>query len=132
MEWKVCQSLWRAFGRLVPGMANASITLSFARPDGTDEEMEVVTFEKGAFNFTCTPGVAGSWTVTARWQSDKGYYSSAYSENMPIEVAALPTPPPPPNGGGRGTPIEYFYAIVAAVVIIAVIIGAVAMRRRAK
>ena len=118
-------------GNLAPGMANASITLIFVRPDGTDDEMQVVTFEKGAFNFTYKPDVAGDWTVTARWQSDRGYYTSACSENLSIEVA-LSTPPPPPNGGGKGIPIEYFYAMIAAAVIIAGIIGAVAMRRRAK
>jgi len=56
-------------------------------------DLPAATGEKGAFNFTCTPDVSGNWAVTARWQSDRGHYSSAYSENMPIEVAAPLTPP---------------------------------------
>jgi outer membrane protein assembly factor BamB len=119
-------------GHLVPGMANAPIMLAFVKPDGTVIEVQVATVEKGAFNFTYTPDAIGNWTVTTQWQSDRGYYSSAYSKDRPIEVVAAPTPPPPPKGGGTGIPTEYFYATVAAVVILAIAIAALVLRRRAK
>ena len=119
------------FGHLVPGMANASIMLIFVRPDGTVDDVQVVTFEKGAFNFTYKPDVAGNWTVVARWQSDKGYWSSAYSKDASIEVV-VPTPALP-NEGGTGMPMEYFYAIVvAAVIIVTVAVGYVYMKRTKK
>ena len=110
------------FGSLVPGMANATIMLVFVKPDGTVINMQVVTFEKGAFNFTYTPDAIGNWTVTAWWQSDKGYYSSAYSKNVLIEVVA----------GGAGIPAEYFYAIVAAAVIIVTAIAGYTYLKRTK
>jgi outer membrane protein assembly factor BamB len=117
----------KGFGSLVPGKANASVVLSFAKPDGIVDDVQVATVEKGVFNFTYTPDVAGNWTVTAQWKSDKGYWSSAYSEHVPLDVAmaSTPTPSPPPE---RGLPMEYFYAIV----IIVIAIAAVALRRRAK
>ena len=110
-------------GHLVPEMANAPIMLTFVKPDGKVDEVPVATFEKGDFTFSYTPDVAGNWTVAARWQSDKGYYNSAYSEKTPIEVA-ISTP--------SRMPIEYFYAIVAAIVIIVIAIAAVVQRRRVK
>ncbi len=119
-------------GHLVPGMANASIMLSFVKPDGTVDNLQVATFEMGAFNFTYAPDAVGDWTVTAWWQSDKDYYSSAHSNDTSIEVEAAPTAPPSPNEGGTAIPVEYFYVIVAAIVMIVVVIVAVVLRRRAK
>jgi outer membrane protein assembly factor BamB len=110
------------FGQLVPGMANASIVVTFVKPDGTVDDVQITTVEKGTFNFTYTPDAAGNWTITARWQSDKGYYNSAYSEETPIEVVVT----------GTGIPIEYFYAIVAAIAILVIVIAVVVHRRRAK
>jgi outer membrane protein assembly factor BamB len=106
-------------GSLVPGKANASIVLSFVKPDDTVINMQVVTSEKGTFNFTYTPDVVGDWTVAAQWQSDKGYYASAYSEHVPVEVALAPTPtptptPPPP----KGLPLEYIIIIAASIAVV--------------
>jgi len=108
------------FGQLIPGMANASIVVTFVKPDGTVDDVQITTVEKGIFNFTYRPDVAGNWTVNARWQSTKGYYNSVYSEETPIEVAAT------------GIPIEYFYAIAAVIVILVIVIAVVVHRRRAK
>jgi len=106
-------------GRLVPGMADASILLDFVRPDGTVDNMQVVTVQKGVFNFTYKPDVVGNWTVVAQWKSTNGYYSSAYSDHVPVEVALAPTPtptptPPPP----KGLPAEYIIAIVASIALV--------------
>jgi outer membrane protein assembly factor BamB len=119
-------------GHLVPGMANATIMLTFVKPDGAMNDIQVATSEKGVFNFTYTPDAIGNWTITARWQSDEGYYSSAYSKDTPIEVAAASTLTPTPGGGGTGTSAEYFYAIAAAIFIILIAIAAVVFRRRKK
>ena len=113
------------FGHLVPSMANASIMVSFVRPDGTVIDMQVATSEKGAFNFAYTPDVVGNWTVDAQWQSDKGYYPSAYSEHAPLEVTVAPH-------GGANMPIEYIYAAVIAIVIIIVALLGYAYVKRTK
>jgi outer membrane protein assembly factor BamB len=74
------------FGSLSPAYPNASITVSIVKPDGSVTDLQVTTSKTGAFNFTCTPDVAGNWTVAAQWQTDKSYYTSAYSENAIIQV----------------------------------------------
>jgi outer membrane protein assembly factor BamB len=111
------------FGHLVPGMANASIIVSFVKPDGTVIDVQVVTFEKGAFNFIYTPDVAGNWTVVAQWQSDKGYCTSSYSELALMEVTAAPE---------NKLPAEYIYAAVIALAVIVVVLLGYAYVKRGK
>jgi outer membrane protein assembly factor BamB len=73
-------------GALSPAYPNASITVSIINPDGSSTDLQVTTSKNGVFNFTYTPDIAGSWTVAAQWQTDKSYYTSAYSENAIIQV----------------------------------------------
>ena len=103
-------------GQLTPEIAYAPITVTFVKPDGTMDDIQVTTLENGTFDFTYTPDVVGKWAVNAWWQSDKGYYSSAYSEDIPLEVVSEQPPPP----ATTGVPTEYVYA-AAAIIIIAVI-----------
>lgn len=110
------------FGTLVPGMANASILVSLIKPDGAVIDMQVATSEKGAFNFTYTPDIAGNWTVVAQWWSDRGYYSSSYSELVPMEVAAAPE---------NKLPAEYVYAaVIVLAAIVSVLLAYTYMKRR--
>ena len=102
------------FGNLFPGYPNASIIVSFIKPDGSVIDLQIVTSNKGAFNFTYTPDVAGNWAVAAQWHSDKGYYTSAVSEQVPMEVSSEPIE-------GGNLPKEY--AVAAGIVIIIVIVS---------
>jgi outer membrane protein assembly factor BamB len=117
-------------GYLVPGMPNASITLSFVKPDGAVVNVQVTTSENGFFDFTYTPNAIGNWAVTAAWQSDRGYYNSACSEKALLDVAPAPTPTLTPS-----PPMEWFglppaYVIIFVIVAIAVVIlGFVYIRR---
>lgn len=117
-------------GQLVPGMANASVVLTFVRPDGSVDEVSAVTLEKGFFSFNYTPSAVGNWTVAAQWQSDRQYYDSASSGVSPLEVVAAPTPSPSPKGGGQGVPVEYFDALLAVVVIALIVLALLVFRRR--
>jgi outer membrane protein assembly factor BamB len=101
-------------GYLVPGMPNASITLSFVKPDGAVVNMQVTTSEKGFFDFTYTPDATGDWAVTAEWQSDRGYFNSACSEKALLEVTSAPTPTPTPT---PSPPMEWFGMPPALVII---------------
>jgi outer membrane protein assembly factor BamB len=110
------------FGTLVPEMANASILVSFVKPDGAAIDVQVATSEKGAFSFTYTPDIAGNWTVVAQWWSDKGYYSSSYSELASLEVTAAPE---------NKLPAEYVYAaVIVLAAIVAVLLAYAYMKRR--
>ena len=97
-------------GFLFPGYPNASILLSFLKPDGSVIDLQTVTSYKGAFNFTYTPDVAGNWAVAAQWHSDKGYYTSAYGE-VPVEVSS------------EGNLPAGYVAAAAVIVIVIVIVG---------
>jgi outer membrane protein assembly factor BamB len=115
-------------GQLAPGIAYAPITVTFVKPSGTMDDIQVTALDNGAFNFTYTPDIVGKWAVTASWKSDKGYYRSAYSEDMHLEVVEQQHSTPPAT---TGIPMEYVYAIVAviAIVIIAAV-GYLYMKRR--
>jgi len=90
--------------------------VTFVKPDGTKDDIEVTALERGTFNFTYTPDVVGGYIVSAWWQSDKGYYCSAYSEKVSLEVRP-----------------QYIYAIAAIVVIVAIaIIVYIYSKRRKK
>jgi len=98
-------------GQLTPGIAYVSVMVTFVKPDGTIDDIQVTTLEKGAFDFVYTPDIVGKWSVSARWQSDKGYYRSAYSADVPLEV------------GGACISLEYIYVIVAVIVIVVIAIA---------
>jgi outer membrane protein assembly factor BamB len=100
-------------GRLTPGIANESIMLTFIKPDGSEYTAQVTTSEKGNFDFTYTPDVAGKWNVSAQWQTDRGYYTSTQSEQALMEVNAP---------ASASLPGEYVYAVVIAFVIIAIVL----------
>ena len=100
-------------GRLTPGIAHESIMLTFLKPDSSEYTVQVTTSEKGSFNFTYTPDIIGNWSVSAQWQTDKGYYTSAHSEPAPIKVN---------EPASSFLPREYIYAVVIAFVIIIVIV----------
>jgi len=85
--------------------------------------VQVATLEKGAFNFTYTPDVAGNWTVVAMWQSDKDYYASSYSELALMEVASAPE---------AGVPVEFAYGAVIALAVVIVILLWYAYANRGK
>jgi outer membrane protein assembly factor BamB len=106
-------------GQLTPEIAYTSIAVTWLKPDGTIDDLEVSTLENGTFSFNYTPNMVGIWAFTASWQSDKGYYSSAYSENLFLEVTEQQPPPSLQNE----IPIEYIYAgaAIIAIVIVAVV-----------
>jgi outer membrane protein assembly factor BamB len=120
-------------GYLIPGMPNASITLSFVKPDGAVVNMQVTTSEKGFFDFTYTPDAIGDWAVTAHWQSDRSYFNSACSEKALLDVTPAPTPTPTPT---PSPPMEWFgmppaYVIIFIIAVIAVVIlGYIYVRRK--
>jgi outer membrane protein assembly factor BamB len=109
-------------GYLSPAYPNASVTVSFVKPDDSFTGTQVVTSKQGAFNFTLKPDASGNWTIAAQWQTDKSYYTSAYGDatldvtevsqtNIPVAVIAI--------------------AVIAFAVVLA-ILGFVVIKRGAK
>jgi len=119
------------FGRLILGKADASVKLFFVKPNGTLDETQVSTIQKGIFSFTCTPDATGNWTVVAQWKSDKSYYSSAWGMHVPFEVVA-PEPPDEGHNTNIELPGEYVYAALVILVLAATVFGGFMFFRRAK
>ncbi|MCW4045819.1 MAG: PQQ-binding-like beta-propeller repeat protein [Candidatus Bathyarchaeota archaeon] len=103
----------RGSGNLVPGIAGASVLVSFVRPNGTVVDLQVAVSNKGAFNFAYKPDVLGNWTVVAQWQSNKDYYASSYSAPTSLEVT---------EAAHDKVPVEYTYAVVAVLVVLMIML----------
>jgi outer membrane protein assembly factor BamB len=112
------------FGYLFPDYPNASILVSFVKPDGSVIDLQVATSKKGAFNFTYTPDVTGNWAVAAQWQPDKSYYTSAYSNHAFMEVT---------EASESKLPAEFiFVAVITLLVVLAVFLGFIFIKRTKK
>jgi len=112
------------FGNLSPAYPDAPIIVHVIKPDGSVIDLQVVTSSKGAFNFTFTPEVAGNWSFVAQWNSDKSYYSSAYSTPIFMEATAATENQPI---------LEYIYAVAIGLAAISVILfGYVYIKRTRK
>ena len=68
-------------GQIKPGIANALITVTFVKPDGTTVDRAVTANEKGAFTVSYTPDTVGNWTITA-WYSGAESPSHAYTPRL--------------------------------------------------
>ena len=74
------------FGSLFPAYPDAAVKISLIKPDSSITEIQVTTSRTGGFTFTYTADITGNWTVVAEWQTNKSYYTSAYSENVIMHV----------------------------------------------
>ncbi|MCX8151169.1 MAG: PQQ-binding-like beta-propeller repeat protein [Candidatus Bathyarchaeota archaeon] len=135
----------RGSGKLTPAIANATITLTFIKPDGSASSTQVTTSTKGEFAFTLTPNEIGNWAIMAQWRSDKSYYASAASPALVLIVNPAPTPtltasPSPTIPYATPTPFEeqhvagipmiYLYTILIAFLIVVIIVAAYTYRKR--
>jgi len=109
-----------------PGLPNATVLLSFTKPDMTSVNLTTTTDNQGFFTVSYNPDGVGSWGWVAYYNGEEKpwiTYASAYGEWNPVSVTS-PTAsgenPPPPEGG---LPMEYVYVAVAVIVIVLVAIG---------
>jgi outer membrane protein assembly factor BamB len=128
-----------------PGVANATMTIVFVKPDLSSTNVTVLTDKRGYFTTTFNPDIVGTWSWTA-WYQGKEFpnhsyrYDEAYSEYTSVEVTSptagggdgetTPTATPPVTG--EGVPMEYVYAAIAAIAIVLIAIGAYAYTKRSK
>jgi outer membrane protein assembly factor BamB len=116
-------------GQLEPGIANAPITVTFVKPDGTTVDRDVTANEKGAFSVSYIPDTAGNWTVTA-WYNGAEYpsrtYTQAYSIDLPLKVVGPQQSPP------KGIPTEYVFAVASIIVIIVVSLSGYGYMKKGK
>jgi len=102
-------------GQLSPGIAYAPVSVTFAKPDGTVDSIQVAAQNDGAFSFSYTPDVAGDWT-TSIWCSGATYIMQSAELHFSV-VGNQQTDSQP-----SGIPAEY---VVAAVLTLIAALAAV-------
>jgi hypothetical protein len=106
-----------------PGIRNATVKVTFVKPDGSQEDVTTKTDSKGLFKISYTPTVAGNWTWTAWYEGEDKIshaYSYAYTADIPLEVLAPSEEQPPP-------PLAFSTELAAAIIIIVIIIIVIAV-----
>lgn len=108
-------------GQLTPRIANAPITVTFLRTNGTVDNVQVTTTNDGNFTFTYTPDVVGNWTVSI-WCLGVTYIMQSADLHLVVVEPTETLPEPEPTNGEEPPPsdnssILIVYLIVAAVTI---------------
>ncbi|MCW4010226.1 MAG: PQQ-binding-like beta-propeller repeat protein [Candidatus Bathyarchaeota archaeon] len=140
------------------GVPNATIYLSFVKPDGTSENLTTSTDYLGNFVFTYNPAEVGEWNWLVYYYGEMKpaiTYTAACTEYTALSVTlppGEPTPTPTPTGtsspsvtstptseptststeNSGGGNLDMIYVAIAVVVIVVVIVGAYAYSRRGK
>jgi hypothetical protein len=113
-------------GTILPSVAglnpveNASISLTYTSPDGTNLVRTVTSGADGSFSDVFSPNVAGSWSVVANFAGDATYLGST--------SFALPFTATDTSGGG--IPMSYLLVAVAALVIVVAAVAFFFVRKR--
>ena len=117
-----------------PGIPNATVIVTFVKPDGSTVDVTTKTDRNGMFHVSFTPTVAGNWTWTAWFQGEDKIshaYECTYTDAFPLKVKAPITEQPP--AAAPTIPMEYIYIITAVIVIIIIIaVAALLVKKRAK
>jgi len=99
-------------GTLSPILPNITFTVSFIKPDFSQQDLTAKTNNDGAFTVTYTPTSSGTYSVTGWWSGYK-YYAATYSDMHQIHVVE-PAPTPTPVVTEQPTPTATEPAIVTA------------------
>jgi hypothetical protein len=95
-------------------VSDATVTITYTKPDGTKTSTVVTSGSDGSFNYTYVPNLAGSWSVTANWAGDTTYLGATSSTEQFVVTDSLL----------GGISLTYLYIIIA---IIAIMIAAIAV-----
>ncbi len=101
-------------GSISPAVDNATITLTYTKPDATTLVRTVTSSADGSYIDTLTPDLTGSWNVKASWAGDATYLGST-SFDTPFTVQ---------GSSATGFPMEYVYVAIVVVVVVVVVASA--------
>ncbi len=115
--------------RLVPGLPNASMIVTFTDPDGAETDLDAVADNMGLATVTYSPKAEGNWTVTARYEGAQYSgikYSNAFSGQITLDV--IDTSPPIPDDS---VPLEYIYAAIGIIAtLVTIVVAYVFLKKR--
>jgi outer membrane protein assembly factor BamB len=104
-------------GQLTPGIAYAPITLTFVKPSGAVDDIQVTSLENGAFNFTYTPDMVGNWAVTV-WCSGAAYIMHSADISLKVVESQRPT--------------EYILTVAAIIIMVVIVAAAFLLMKTSK
>jgi hypothetical protein len=107
--------------------SGASVTLTYADPEGASSTKTVSASKDGNFTDTFTTDKAGAWAVTASWDGNKDH-SGSKSEPASFTVEALGFTIPGLPASISGIPTAYILVGVVAIVVVLVVV--LVMRRK--
>jgi len=101
-------------GQLSPAIPNATLTATFAEPNGNAYVEEAITTSKGDFNLDFSPSKPGEWRITVSWLPNRGYYTACSNElTLQVEQSSL----------------GYVYVVLASAVAVTLLLVYAAARR---
>jgi outer membrane protein assembly factor BamB len=116
----------------ISGISNATVTLTYYKPDATSITRTVTTAADGTYEDAYEPTSAGEWQVGARWTGD-ATHKAASSAPITFTVTTTQTGASGQPVAAAGVPLEIVYGIVAVVVIaIIAIVAYMYLGRRKK
>jgi outer membrane protein assembly factor BamB len=141
-----------------PGIPNATVIVSFTKPDQTSMNLTAITDNLGYFTVSYNPTEVGSWGWVAYYEGvvkPRITYNEANCAWNPVSVIAAPgqstsqpateqpsqsqaaspqTSATPTSTGSTSysIPMEYLYVAIVAVVIIVIAVGAFVLTRSRK
>ncbi|MCW4010739.1 MAG: PQQ-binding-like beta-propeller repeat protein, partial [Candidatus Bathyarchaeota archaeon] len=90
-----------------PGLPNAEVQLSLAKPDGTSQIVTATTNQTGYFTFNYNPTTAGEWGWVIYYAGERTVgltYNEAYGEYNYINVVAAPNSTPQTTASPTAAP----------------------------
>ncbi|MDW8024016.1 MAG: PQQ-binding-like beta-propeller repeat protein, partial [Nitrososphaerota archaeon] len=116
-----------------PGIPNATVTVTFVKPDGTTVDVKTKTDRNGMFKISFKPTASGDWKWTAWFEGEdrvSHVYDCTYTDEVPLKVKAPVTEQPPQQTAPTALPMEYMYAIVAVIIVILVVVLAAYLTKK--
>jgi S1-C subfamily serine protease len=107
--------------------SGASVTLTYAGPDGASSTKTVSASKNGTFTDAFTPEKTGTWNVVASWDGNKDH-SGSKSEPASFTVEGFGFTIPGLPASISGIPTAYILVGVVAIVVVLVVV--LVMRRK--
>jgi len=100
-------------GSISPAVSNATVTLTYTKPDSTTLARSVTSGNDGSYSDTYTPNAAGTWGVTASWAGDTDFFgSTSFAESFTVT-----------NAASSGVPMLYVYLVIVIIIVIAAVVA---------
>ena len=109
------------------------VTLNVIDANGNYRQIGTTTTDgTGAYGYTWTPDISGTYTVIATFSGSNGYYGSTAQTHFYAGEPATtePTSAPPSNYATTGDVLMYVAVSAVAIIIVIIVIGVLILRKK--